>query len=110
MHPEVKELADLMQEVSDLMISADERPWGEWFRADARRVRALDFFGVEHALSAFGGMGSVNDLVLHPMNGHCVHESDIKDVNERLRRLLSRIYTLSGKLKREEVSATRHTT
>lgn len=109
MHPEVKEFADRLQEVSDLMLSVGERRWGEWFRADSNRVRSLDFFGVEHALSAFGGMGSVNDLILHPMNGHNLHESDIENVNEKVRCLLRRIYALGDKLKREEVNATRPT-
>jgi hypothetical protein len=56
-------------------------------------------------LSAFGGMGSINDLVLHPMNGHKVDVNEVSTVNGRLNSLLERIYALVVKLKREEENA-----
>jgi len=36
--------------------------WVNWVSKDATRVRAGDYYGVEHFLQAFGGMGSINDL------------------------------------------------
>ena len=38
--------------------------WANWVAADAERVRAGDYGGVDHFLMAFGGMGSLNDLAV----------------------------------------------
>lgn len=105
MNTEVTKLAELIKEASDLLIVHGEKQWGSWLLADAQRVRSLDFYGVEHMLSAFGGMGSINDLVLHPMNGHKVDVNEVSIVNRRLNSLLERIYALAVKLKREEENA-----
>lgn len=81
----------------ELLASADEvvvllrrhgaDRWAAWLEADAVRIRHGDPAGVDHLLGAFGGMGSLNDLLLHPVNGHDVAESQVGPVNERLRRL-----------------------
>jgi hypothetical protein len=105
MHPEIEELANLLQMLSNFLVEVGEEGWAKWFAQDSRRVRLLDFYGVEHALSAFGGMGSINDLVIHPMNRHRVHEAEVEAANEKMQNLLSQVYTLAYKLKREEVKA-----
>jgi hypothetical protein len=105
MHPEVAELAALADEVAELLTGCGEMSWGEWFRKDARRIRNLDLYGVEHLKLAYGGMGSVNDLVLHPRNGHTLRDDEIGPANERLRSLLSKVSWLAKKLYAEEISA-----
>jgi hypothetical protein len=70
-------------------------------------VRGLDLYGVEHLLSAFGGMGSINDLVIHPMNGHRVIEAEIKVVNDELQTLLGKIKGLATKLYGDEANVRR---
>lgn len=109
MHPEVEELANLIQEASALLLTHGEKSWGDWLRIDARRVRSLDFYGVEHMLSAFGGMGSINDLVLSPMNGHSIEENEVANANEKFQNLLGRIYEAAKKLAKEESDATKGT-
>lgn len=109
MHPEVEELANLIQEASILLLTHGEKSWGDWLRIDAQRVRSLDFYGVEHMLSAFGGMGSINDLVLSPMNGHIIEVKDVANANEKFRNLLGRIYKVAKKLAKEEANATKGT-
>lgn len=105
MHPEVAQLAELAEQVAELLFSCGETGWGEWFRNDARRIRNLDLYGVEHLKLAYGGMGSINDLVLHPRNGHVLRDEEIGSGNEKLRALLSKISWLAGKLYAEEISA-----
>jgi hypothetical protein len=107
MHPEVKELAGLVQEAADLLLAHGETHWANWMRANAQRIRDLDFGGVGGTLAAFGGMGSINDLILHPINGHKIEESDVEPVNDGLRSLLERIYQLAWRLNREELVAQR---
>ena len=91
MHPEVAELAGLIEQAAELLLAHGETHWASWLRVDAQRIRNLDLFGVEHMLSAYGGMGSINDLILHPQNGHSLEESEVEATNDRLRRLLGRI-------------------
>jgi hypothetical protein len=55
--------------------------------ADLRRVREGDVYGLDHLLLSFGGMGSLDDLVICEHNGHDVRPEEERTVNERLRRL-----------------------
>jgi hypothetical protein len=105
MHPEVGELAELAQAVADLLIGYGEHGWGDWFQTDAARIRNLDSYGVEHVIGAYGGLGSVNDLVLHPMNGHSIRNEDIALANEKLASLLAQTSRMAKKLYGEEIDA-----
>jgi hypothetical protein len=107
MHREVAELAGLIEQAADLLLAHGETHWANWLRLDAQRIRNLDLRGVEHMLTAYGGMGSINDLILHPHNGHKLDESEVEVTNDRLGGLLGRIYDLAWRLRREELSAQR---
>lgn len=38
--------------------------WADWVMESARLLRCNDYTGIEHFLSAHGGMGSINDIHL----------------------------------------------
>jgi hypothetical protein len=38
-------------------------------------------------------MGSLNDLLIHPANGHQVPAEDVNETNQRLPELLTRVWT-----------------
>jgi hypothetical protein len=59
-----------------------------------------DVYGLDHLLQAFGGMGSVSDLLLMRVNGHRIDPSQEGEINELLARLRSGIWT--------EATALRH--
>ncbi len=40
----------------------------------------------------FGGMGSLNDVVLHPMNEHDIDQSEVDDVNSKLATLRADLF------------------
>ena len=90
MGPKTTELVSLLDSATALLRSCGEEHWAFWLEKDAARMRASDFGGIEHLLGAFGGMGSVNDLVLHPMNGHRLAESEMALVNEKATCRISR--------------------
>lgn len=98
---EVQSLAESLEFASDFLLKYGVPSWASWLAKDARLVRNGDFYGVDHLLSAFGGMGSLNDLVLHPMNGHSILEADVNRVNEELQAMLSDISGNARKLARE---------
>jgi hypothetical protein len=105
MHPEVALLAEFTEAAANLLVGCGENAWAERLRKDAQRIKSLDFYGVEHLRTMFGGMGSFNDLVLHPRNGHSIKAVDVSAANEKLDELRSKIYSLVGKLYAEEISA-----
>ncbi|HEY0994660.1 MAG TPA: hypothetical protein VGD77_01595 [Gemmatimonadaceae bacterium] len=106
-HPEVEELAACIESAAFLLRSCNENHWGSWLAKDAALIRASDFGGVEHFLNAFGGMGSINDLIISPINGHQVGSNEVDRANSELRSMLSKAYNLAGKLQKEEL-ASRH--
>ena len=107
LHPEVEELAGCIESAAILLRSYNELHWGSWLAKDVALIRANDFWGVEHFLSAFGGMGSINDLIISPINGHQVDFDQVERANEELRSILSKAYNLASKLQKEEL-ASRH--
>jgi hypothetical protein len=36
--------------------------WATWLESDATKIRGGDPYGLRHLLSAYGGMGSINDI------------------------------------------------
>ena len=104
MNSEIEALVSMLEETAELLRESGFAGWSEWFLIDAKRIRSLDFFGIEHLLTAFGGMGSFNDVVLHSRNedgspGHALHAE-----NEKLDSLRTRIYNLANKMAHEERS------
>jgi hypothetical protein len=109
MHPEISKLATLLDEASALLRTYREDHWAEWLEKDARWIRNLDLHGIEHFLSACGGMGSIGDVYICPENGHPIEPKDVERINDKLRGLLSEIFRLAEKLRREELAAGRKT-
>jgi hypothetical protein len=52
-------------------------------------------------VSAFGGMGSLNDLVLDPVNGHRLRPGQVESANADLERCQSAVYAAARMLQRE---------
>jgi hypothetical protein len=64
MDTDITRLADALEELAAFLAAHDEPFWADWVGQDARRIRQGDGYGVTHFLSAFGGMGSLNDVTL----------------------------------------------
>ncbi|SRR5258707_11255836 len=89
-------VASLDQAVVRLRSLHQER-WANWLERDRNLIASGDFFGVTHLLSAFGGSGSISDL-LFPVQGGAEFRRDTElDV------LLNRVYSVADELRREEV-------
>lgn len=102
MGPKSTQLLSLIEDAAALMRTAGEDHWAGWLERDAGLIRAGDFHGVQHFCSAFGGMGSITDLRIHPLNDHRVAESEVSSLNERLGVSLCRAYELARELIREQ--------
>lgn len=66
-------LARLLATLDDaaaLLVEHSEHGWAAWLEGDRRRIAQGDLAGLDHLLAAFGGMGSLNDLVFDLRNGN----------------------------------------
>jgi len=100
MHPDIEALVQKLREAEKLLRAHHKSRWADWLASDADRIHRLDFYGIEHLLSAFGGMGSLNDLVLQYQDGAVLHVPPTE--NEQFSGLRQEIYSLASKLKSEE--------
>lgn len=80
------------------MTQYDRQRWARWLADDARRIAGSDASGIEHFLSAFGGMGHLNDIIFHPLNGDDITAGDIQDVNDEFRAILDEAYDLASRM------------
>ena len=101
MPSEIDALAQMLDQAEALLRSYGQVRWAEWLTKDARLIRSLDGYGLEHLLSAYGGMGSLNDVVLQRSNGGVGVLLDVGD-NERFDNLRSEIYHLARRLRTGE--------
>jgi hypothetical protein len=86
--------------LADTLATYDLTHWEEWVRRDVGRVQEGDYQGLVSLLSAFGGMGSLNDVVIHPMNGHDVEPDQVEQVNADLAAVRDDPYVAATELKR----------
>ena len=55
------ELISALDQITTILRSSNESHWATWLERDRKLIANGDFYGVEHLLQAFGGMGSFND-------------------------------------------------
>jgi hypothetical protein len=100
MSTDIEILARKLDIAEALLRSFDPTHWADWLREDAQRIRGLDFYGIEHLLSVYGGMGSLTDVVLQTNDHRGLLVSQAE--NERWYILRTEIYSIALKLKSEE--------
>jgi hypothetical protein len=97
-----EELARAIDHIVAVLRDVGETQWRDFLRRNADLIRRGDFYGVERFLTAFGGMGSLNDLVIASSNNHPVLPSEESDINALLSGLLNRAYAIAHDLARFE--------
>ena len=90
-----------MGDLADLLSSYGEAHWADWVRRDMEKIRRYQQHGLESMLMAFGGMGSLTDVYIHPANGHPIGPDQIDQANQELARLTSTVYSDASALRRE---------
>jgi hypothetical protein len=94
--PDVQNFANLLHEIEALLSKHGEVHWAEQITRCLSSVERSDAFGLHRFLSFFGGMGSLNDILLY-RNGTLLTSE-----NEQLHRLLGRAWEIGHRLSREE--------
>ncbi len=98
------ELITILAETIILLRKYGVSHWADWLEKDMMLLEKSDFYGIEHLLSAFGGMGSFNDLYICQENGHIIEKEETVLVNDKLFRLNSSIYGLAETIRKEVYS------
>lgn len=93
---------DLLVKLDELVMllrTHDEQRWAEWLDRDRRALVQHDANALDHILGAYGTMGSLADLIIHPMNGHSLTADMTDEVDESLSKLRSVVYELATGLR-----------
>lgn len=94
------QIEETLESLANLLRTHGVTHWASWVETDLALVKKGDAYGLTHLLQAFGGMGSLNDLVICPENGHHISQSQVKAVNDRLSALTSSAHTLATSILR----------
>ena len=91
MGPLTEELVGDLKELAVILEEDGDSHWSKWMRKSISLIEAGDYTGIEHFLTAFGGMGSFSD--------YCIRTT--RRSNENFSTLQSASYDLAWKIKRE---------
>jgi len=96
-----QQLISILEQIVHLLVTHGELHWSAWIARDIATIKKHDSYGIVHLLSAYGGMGSFNDLWLCAANGHRIDDPEVIEVNDKLSALKSEAYTLAKDIERE---------
>ncbi len=101
MGPITKELIDVLTELEKILFEQKEDQWHKWILGSKKRLLASDYSGIEKLLSAYGGMGSFNDLVVgyYQVNKITKQRKDYREANQNLDILRTKAWNLATKIK-----------
>jgi hypothetical protein len=102
MATKLNELIEILNEIIQLLELDGEKHWSRWMRQSRERLLKSDYSGVEHLLSAYGGMGSFNDLVICQSyeNGQFRWKDGHVEKNNRLDELRGKAWELANYIRR----------
>jgi hypothetical protein len=95
-------LLEMLDEIATILESHGEQHWAQWIRGDAAAFRRGDLGGIRHFLTAFGGMGSLNDRYICPEKGDRITKEEVNAVNARLSQARSETWRLARALRNSE--------
>ncbi|MEL4204831.1 hypothetical protein C9E85_16375 [Plesiomonas shigelloides] len=104
MGPKTQELIGVLDELASVLESDGNTHWGGWMQKARARLLNSDFSGIEYLLSAYGGMGSLNDVVLGQSykNGVFEWKPGHVELNEKFTALSSKAWELADAIKRSQ--------
>ncbi len=91
----------LLEQQIQLLRSHGVDYWADWLEEALERCRRFDTYGLTRILGAYGGMGSLSDLIICVYNGHRIEREDEEEVNKRFMELHGQIYGLASELLKE---------
>lgn len=104
MGPKSAELIDVLEELAILLESDGDNHWSRWMRKAKTLLQASDYSGITYLRSAYGGMGSFNDLILgqSSVDGVFSWKPGYKELNDRLEELRNKASQLGAEIQRDQ--------
>ena len=102
MGPKTTELVNVLAELAAALESDGDEHWRAWMLRAKACLEQADYSGIEYLLSAYGGMGSFNDLVVGQtsVNGCFAWKPGHVELNNRVDVLRSKAWELAQAIKR----------
>ncbi|MBU6174021.1 MAG: hypothetical protein KGQ60_09465 [Planctomycetes bacterium] len=94
-------LTDKLREACALLVATGEQHWATWMSQSLSEIENGNLAGVDKLLSAYGGMGSFNDLILTSFDGHLLDDAGYRRWNHQLDSLRSELYALATEIARQ---------
>ena len=91
MGPMTQNLSAILGDLGQLLLDHGQVSWADLVAHSNRELQAGDFNGINRLLGAFGGMGSLNDVLLED-----------SQANDQLATLRSDAYSLARAIQREQ--------
>lgn len=96
-----QKLLDSLDQTVALLREHSEHHWATGLEVDRGRIADGDGHALDHLLSAFGGMGSLNDLVLHGPTPGAPWNDALRAANDRLSDLRESIWRAAVEIRAE---------
>lgn len=100
--PKTEELIGVLDELAAVLEEDGNVRWGGWMRKARARLLNSDYSGIEYFLSAYGGMGSMNDVIVGQRykNGVLEWRSGHIELNQKFNALSAKALKLADAIKR----------
>jgi hypothetical protein len=104
MGPKTEQLIGVLEQLAVLLESDGDDHWSQWIRKARALLVNTDYRGIEYLLSAYGGMGSLNDLVLGQgsVDGVFAWKPGYVELNEAFDLLRGQAATLANAIRRAQ--------
>ncbi|KIF61851.1 DUF6966 domain-containing protein [Pseudomonas fluorescens] len=101
MGPKTETLIKVLNELISVLESDGEAHWSAWMRKARARLLDSDYSGITWLLSAYGGMGSFNDVVLGQtsINGALAWKRGYGELNAKFAELREQAYELANEIR-----------
>jgi hypothetical protein len=101
MGPKTEELIVVLDRLITLLENDKQTHWHEWIFRARTWIANSDYSGIEYLLSAYGGMGSIMDIVIgrNFIDNQFSYEADYVKLNEECSALLNKSYELAQYIK-----------
>ena len=88
----MKSIIELLNSMETLLKSVQEDFWSKKIEDFLKKYNDTGDIDIKEIESWYGGMGSINDLIVSRYNDHKIDENNEKAVNDELNILRKRIY------------------
>jgi hypothetical protein len=102
--PKTQALIGVLDELAAVLASDEEEHWSGWMTAARTRLLNSDYSGIDYLMSAYGGMGSLNDHVLGQgyQEGVFAWKPGHVELNKKFNALRTKAWEIANEVKQDQ--------